>query len=1770
MQVRFTARGDFRPLQTSLRNLGVSMNQSVQGFGHSVRTNVSTPMDDMMKKMQRGRLTFRDLGTVMRDQTRFLQHHNQAMAQSGEVVARASGRMSVMRDNTRNLDASMVTLGQRLTLVNTAMHAVSRNTIAMGKNMQWAGRQVMVGITIPLALLARTALQVGEDYDRNMTRIIKVNNDASDASMQSNEMFNLVSDSIRRQTAAIVEMGAELGMLADESTEMVAQFSQMGFAGAELDQLSEAAMRLSRVSGTDLQTSIELTRITAQAFGIELQDLTETFARLNLVENNTSLALDEMATALPVVAGVANTMGVEIETVSGLLAMMKENGISAKEGATALRTGLIQIVQEATDPAIEAFEKINLDLIQMKENMQVEGEGDVMHFFVELGEHLQNIAESGEGSQAMLNDFTGAIGKLTGTRQAARFLTFLSEIPDMFEEGSVAQRAFIGATTDAEEALRIYDFEQRQVQESAAGMAETLRAELNVQMRLLGESMLDAANAVRRIGVEILRWFNELDETVRRNVLIAAAAAASLGVITMTMGILVNAIGQLGVAFTMLFRRTDYLAKQEEALRQAVSGASTQIDRSAVSMGAAARSADATTASLHRMAEGYLRAGQAASGMVTAQATSQAGSAVTGAAESDVFIGTPGGRERRDEREAPRRRPAGRARTALRGAGIATIGKAAVDNMRQFAAYMTGAASSSGKLSTAFASISKYVGGFAASIAAVKGTILAIGAAILAIPILANPGAALAGFRESLEGPLSRLREALDGLMSTVRRIAEVFRQQGEEGSGLSRMSEIIGRIVGFLAGGVVDALAFIARILNGLANVFEFVFYLVSGIAAAITGAGNATELFTEAVKALWRAFYEVIAAVADVIAGLLRGLEQIPGVTNLGADALEEWAESLRNSERIASSITDEVVEQNKQARELKGLYEDHEEALEESEQLKRDMLEAEIDINNFTKQDILDNEKLTDELKAQVLALLRRREIELQLSSIQEQRSEAEERLSQASNDNIYEQRILQQGLNELKELELDLLNESVDSIDNYIQKLRDRREQEELIDAFLDDQVENKEALKARQEEINEKLREAERRANQWVSALQSASRDVMSNIVRAVEDALEAQIRAEEEAIDRREEMRMSANQDEIDRINDNADAELQRIEEQERREEEANRRREQFFQEERRRINLLRGMQEDQAMLDISIARGDIAEAARIRIGMQARSEEFIIESYERQQEAFQDARQEEIRTEREKIKEIRDEQIEALEDAQDLIEKQFEIERDAAREAAEERRRSVRQYLDDWGNVIPATESEFRAHMSALERSMEGFGISMGEISKKYTKESGDNIRNGFETAVDAAADSVAESEKWRAAGESVAESFTEGLREELKDLERQIEGDIAQANIGSEGRPNVIAPDGSRVTVPGEFHSGGRVTGPSSPGLKPDETPAVLQKGEYVIQRSAVRQVGEDYLNLINNGMRFHDGGPVRASGVNLTDSGALGPAAGSMIGQFANNMLDRFTSSGGGGEDITGKMTANNFGRSVGRAIGEAAMMFMPGALGDAAGWRGDSATGWPPRQWGVLSANTRAAKQYWRGLSDFPGGIGTGVHRGVAASDHSWGKALDFMVAPLGNMPTDSQRRLGWQVAGWHVNNPDVFGTKYVIWDKMINSGDARGWRPYTRYGTNPGPTLGHYDHVHVSYLHEGGLVPSMRTGGKIKLDNTIANLHRGERVLTEPSTRALETAIQEFAASGGGRNSYNLEFNIDGGSIDEAELAKKVVFEIDRMERTKGRKRVVRT
>lgn len=269
----------------------------------------------------------------------------------------------------------------------------------------------------------------------------------------------------------------------------------------------------------------------------------------------------------------------------------------------------------------------------------------------------------------------------------------------------------------------------------------------------------------------------------------------------------------------------------------------------------------------------------------------------------------------------------------------------------------------------------------------------------------------------------------------------------------------------------------------------------------------------------------------------------------------------------------------------------------------------------------------------------------------------------------------------------------------------------------------------------------------------------------------------------------------------------------------------------------------------------------------------------------------------------------------------------------------------------------------------------------------------------------------------------------------------------------VGDEGSANVSVPGGHATRRQrGGVMVGGKPTG--------DSIPAILERGEYVLNREAVKQIGVDALNHLNfkQARRFQSGGPI-----GLSVGGAISDVAG-MAADGLKNLP------GGGLADMAGKA----LGKGAGWFVGQLPKPNLPVPFTDLGPYLIDQVTEWikshAPNVGGALGSMPgdlgkamALAQQHGLSITSTTGG----TH--APGSYHYSGRAFDASNGT--NTPEERSYFLD-AASRWGGKMLELFY-------------DPIGW--YIKNGSKvPGAIGGHSDHVHTA-MQRGGFVGLMRGG-----------------------------------------------------------------------------------
>jgi murein DD-endopeptidase MepM/ murein hydrolase activator NlpD len=232
-------------------------------------------------------------------------------------------------------------------------------------------------------------------------------------------------------------------------------------------------------------------------------------------------------------------------------------------------------------------------------------------------------------------------------------------------------------------------------------------------------------------------------------------------------------------------------------------------------------------------------------------------------------------------------------------------------------------------------------------------------------------------------------------------------------------------------------------------------------------------------------------------------------------------------------------------------------------------------------------------------------------------------------------------------------------------------------------------------------------------------------------------------------------------------------------------------------------------------------------------------------------------------------------------------------------------------------------------------------------------------------------------------------------------------------------------------------------------------------------------------------------------------------------------------------------------------------------------------------WEQMARGVVAATTFQALQ---GNSGFRRPVNSPISRSYA--NHSnLPRATDFaspvgtpVVSAMGGTVTTSTDLRGNGNGGYR-----SYGRYVVVGNGMDRTLYAHLSRRTARVGqqVRPGQILGYSGntgnssgpHLHFETWRNGRTIPpgsfgipGLAIGGKIKYDNTIANLHKNEAVLTAPLTAKLENGIDRIDSGSG--NTYNVTINAEAINT-EIDFEKIITKTLNKIESNRGRSRVIK-
>ena len=498
--IKTTTESFTSSLEKNKFSLGQYFKYSVaatKSFGGAFKTEMAT-----IDKVARERV--KDL------QTQYIQLGRDA---NGAMKAIAVRPLMLDLDS---LQTKTALAAQKQQILNQLLKQGSTNLLNFGKNTQWAGRQLMVGFSIPLAMAGTAAAKAYMEIEKASIQIKRVYGDLNTTAQETNNMVGQIKNLAAEYT--------KYGVAIADTMAMAAKAAAMGKTGADLLAQVNQASKLSVLGGVDQNTALDTTISLTNAFGIEADKLSSKINFLNAVENQTVLSIEDMTTAIPKAAPVVKQLGGGVEDLAFFLTAMKEGGINASEGANALKSGLSALI----NPSKKASEFLAGFGINVK--AIVEGDkGNLKKTVVDFASALDKINPL---------DRARAIEMMFGKFQFARISTLLQNVN---KEGSQAAKALGLANMSSIQLAAISRRELDKLESSPMYKFQKAMADLQLKIAPIGETFLKAVTPVLNSVSDFLGGFNKMGDGFKQFVVVGAAILGGLApVLLMVVGLVAN------------------------------------------------------------------------------------------------------------------------------------------------------------------------------------------------------------------------------------------------------------------------------------------------------------------------------------------------------------------------------------------------------------------------------------------------------------------------------------------------------------------------------------------------------------------------------------------------------------------------------------------------------------------------------------------------------------------------------------------------------------------------------------------------------------------------------------------------------------------------------------------------------------------------------------------------------------------------------------------------------------------------------------------------------------------------------------------------------------------------------------------------------------------------------------------------------------------------------------------------------------------------------
>ena len=234
--------------------------------------------------------------------------------------------------------------GFDLKAFSTSSQNLQRQLRSSGKKMQSIGKSMSMSLTAPIAILGGLAVKTFANFEQSMAKVQAIS--------------GAVGKDFQNLTNLAKDLGIATRFSASEVSELMLNYSKLGFSSEEIQKITAATLDLALATGEDLAQSASVAGGTLRGFGLEAGEMTRVTDVMSRAFSGSALDLQKFQNSMPKVSAVASSLGITLEETTSMLGVLVGKNIQATTAGTGLKN-IFLMTRKSGMSFKDAMDKIN-------------------------------------------------------------------------------------------------------------------------------------------------------------------------------------------------------------------------------------------------------------------------------------------------------------------------------------------------------------------------------------------------------------------------------------------------------------------------------------------------------------------------------------------------------------------------------------------------------------------------------------------------------------------------------------------------------------------------------------------------------------------------------------------------------------------------------------------------------------------------------------------------------------------------------------------------------------------------------------------------------------------------------------------------------------------------------------------------------------------------------------------------------------------------------------------------------------------------------------------------------------------------------------------------------------------------------------------------------------------------------------------------------------------------------------------------------------------